>query len=1075
MDPGSDNPLLTEDRLARVREVARSCLRRREAGEDLSDDDILSRHGDLLPELAGELRKLAMIHRAFDRADQTTPASSDVRLPGAAAETPAIPAEIPGYEILGEIHRGGQGVVYRARQHSTRRDVAIKVLRDGPFAGPNDRLRFEREARILAAFRHPNIVAIHDRGQAAGLHYFVMDYIQGQPLDRWARPDPQAPPRSIPQTLALFESICDAVSAAHMRGVIHRDLKPGNIRVDESGAPYVLDFGLAKLGADSSADITLAHDVTQSGQFVGSLPWASPEQATGRGDEIDTRSDVYALGVTLFQALTGEFPYRVRGDVRAVIDNIEHAAPANPRRLRPEIDDDLAAIVLKSLAKEPERRYQSVAELGRDLRRYQAGEAIEARRDSTLYVLRKLARRHRALTAIGALSLAIVLGAAVSAAWLARLSASLAQQRNVAQEAEKTALAARDAEHAAREESEQVSSFLTELLVASDPFERRTTGSAPSIADVLDEASHRIERELADQPRVAAAAHATIGAAYSSLGAFELAEVHLNESLRLREETLGPLHPDVADSLWRLAELAQARGQYGEGIGRCEQAIELLRGAGAARPADLARAFTLLAGMRRELGAYDAALDAADAALLALQGAEAAADLRGRALTERGATLRALGDFAAAENDYVAAFDALRDALGAEHAETIVARSNLASLWFSLGRFEEAEGQYRAALEGAVAALGQDNPRLARFHQNLGQTLMRLDRLDEAQQELDTALRLRPSGSGALDADAAETLALLGELERRSGRLAAAHEKLRQSLAIQRAAYGDDHPRVATCLYELAAVYTQGGEFSAAVPLLREAYEIRRRALPAGHPDTLLTMAGLAAACRKTPDCEAIELYEALEDLQRQTLGARSPGLAETLVTLGGLYKEQNALEQAEAAYRESLAIRRAALGDHPDVAWSADNLAVLLTRREVYDEAETLLREALELRRRHFGPKHILYATSLRNLARVFALGGEPGAAEPLLAEALAIFVETRGPAHNFTTVVRVDYAECLVALQRPAGAQTQLLAAWEEHAAAGINERQRQRLLTLLVDVHEQLGEKEAAESYRALLSGD
>jgi serine/threonine protein kinase len=266
-----------------------------------------------------------------------------------------------GYHIQREIHRGGQGVVYQALQRSTNRRVAIKVMRDAPFGAPGDVARFEREVQVLGQLQHPNIVTIHDSGSAAGHFYFVMDYISGQALDTYMA----GARHSVKETLKLFAIICESVNAAHLRGITHRDLKPSNIRVDEAGRPHILDFGLAKL-ATSDAD---ARVVTITGQFVGSLPWASPEQAEASPAKIDLRTDVYSLGVILYQMLTGKFPYDVIGPMREVQQRIMHSEPVRPRILRNEVDDEGETIVLKCLHKERERRYQTAGELARDVRR----------------------------------------------------------------------------------------------------------------------------------------------------------------------------------------------------------------------------------------------------------------------------------------------------------------------------------------------------------------------------------------------------------------------------------------------------------------------------------------------------------------------------------------------------------------------------------------------------------------------------------------------------------------------------------------------------------------------------------
>lgn len=353
----------------------------------MTDEAFCAEHADLLPELAEELRMLQVIERA--RTARGLPASARQReAPGdVAADAFREGRDVfPGYELLGELHRGGQGIIYRAVQRSTGRRVALKVLLDGAFAGSLDRARFKREISVLAALQHQNIVTIHDSGSAAGRFFFAMDYIAGQPLDVYM----SSTPRSIEESLRLFLRICDAVNAAHVRGIIHRDLKPANIRVDERGEPFILDFGLARMTEGAAHEGGVDHpSMTRTGQFVGSLPWAAPEQADGSLTRIDTRSDVYSLGVLLFQMLTGVFPYSVVGPIHDVVRRITSDAPLSPRRLRPEIDDELGTIVLRCLAKSPERRYQTAGELGRDVLRYLNDEPIEAKRDSAWYMLRK--------------------------------------------------------------------------------------------------------------------------------------------------------------------------------------------------------------------------------------------------------------------------------------------------------------------------------------------------------------------------------------------------------------------------------------------------------------------------------------------------------------------------------------------------------------------------------------------------------------------------------------------------------------------------------------------------------------
>lgn len=315
--------------------------------------------------------------------------------------------DIPGYEIVREIHRGGQGVVYQARQHATRRDVAVKVMKHGPFATLADRARFDREIETLGRLEHPNIVAVHDAGNVAGFHYFIMSYIDGRPLDEWAVSLGAADSR-IDRLLDAFIKVCDAVHAAHLRGVIHRDLKPSNIRVDGAGQPHVLDFGLAKSATESRDSV-----MTGTGQFVGSLPWASPEQVEGEPSRLDLRTDVYSLGAILYQLLAAAPPFDVGSNLRDALDDILARDPPRPSHIaraagRTDVDEELDTICLRCLAKDRDRRYQSAGDLARDLRRYRNGEPIEAKSDSAMYVLRKTLRRYRLRVAAAALMVLLI-------------------------------------------------------------------------------------------------------------------------------------------------------------------------------------------------------------------------------------------------------------------------------------------------------------------------------------------------------------------------------------------------------------------------------------------------------------------------------------------------------------------------------------------------------------------------------------------------------------------------------------------------------------------------------------------
>lgn len=342
---------------------------------------------------------------------------------GSAEPQPARPDDLlPGYRVGAEIHRGGQGVVYEAVQMATKRRVAVKMLAQGAFASARQRRRFEREIEVVANLRHPNIVTIYDSATlSGGAPAYAMELIDGVPVNRYVSSTFDAMDRShlgdtIRKKLRLFVKICDAVQHAHQRGVIHRDLKPGNVLVDESGEPHVLDFGLAKLQQPDATSVWS----TRTGEFVGSIAYASPEQVKGDPDRIDTRSDVYSLGVMLYEMLTEQLPYPVTGSMSDIVRNITQVEPRKPSSLRRGLSSDIDTIIATAMAKDADRRYETAGALMRDVQRHLAGEPIGARRDSTWYVLRKMARRHRGPATVAALVLVLLVAFALTMSALYR-------------------------------------------------------------------------------------------------------------------------------------------------------------------------------------------------------------------------------------------------------------------------------------------------------------------------------------------------------------------------------------------------------------------------------------------------------------------------------------------------------------------------------------------------------------------------------------------------------------------------------------------------------------------------------
>lgn len=475
---------------------------------------------------------------------------------------------IPGYLIKTEIHRGGQGVVYRAVQVATNRPVAIKMLLDGTLATGRQRRRFEREIEIVAGLRHPGIVTVYESGVTPdGRVYLAMEFIDGQSLDH-AAPGPAIDRRVIRERIRLIARVCEAVQYAHQRGVIHRDLKPGNILIDGEQRPHVVDFGLAK-PAGERAELAA---MTRSGEFLGTIAYASPEQVSRATEDIGTLSDVYSLGVVLYELLTGAMPYPVDGSLADAVRHITATPPRPPKSVNAAIDAEVSTILLKALAKNPSRRYTSPRALGADLEAYLAGNTIEARRDSTIYVLRKTLLSHRwAFTgaAAGVLALAGVaatmsvlytrmLGAEARALERGRLAMERLEALQLAEGVFGVTLSHLDPEYAGAGDLKPGAGDAGEVPTAR----LIPPGGDITLRAVFDAMAPQAEAYAARNPRLGATLHSIIGRNYSALGLHDAALTHLRRAAELHE-SIGEIDPEMlaanrAALGWALVHTGQA-------------------------------------------------------------------------------------------------------------------------------------------------------------------------------------------------------------------------------------------------------------------------------------------------------------------------------------------------------------------------------------------------------------------------------------------------------------------------------------------------------------------------------------
>lgn len=593
---------------------------------------------------------------------------------GHAAKLDATSISIPGYTILSEIHRGGQGAVYKAMQNGTRRTVAIKLMLRGAFAGDRERARFEREIRVLSQIRHPRVVSIYESGEADGRVYYVMEYVSGKPLDDYLNHTPLP----LRDRLRLFERICAAVHAAHLQGVIHRDLKPDNIRIDASGEPHILDFGLAKV-AGSLPENTDGQPVmmTMTGQFVGSLPWASPEQAEGVASRIDIRTDVYSLGVILYQMLTGRFPYTVEGTTREVLSSIVEAAPQRPRSLNRTIPSEVETITLRALAKERDRRYQSAGEFARDVERYLAGQPILARSDSLPYVLRKAFARHRVAAATMAIILLLIIGFGAGMTVLWNLARDRGDQLTIALDQREADL-----------------DFVLDILFGGDDL--RQFARDRSVREVVDELAASADDRFEGDPVRLATLHEMLGRAYRVFDEPETAEPHLRRSLAMRTELFGHHHELTLGTQNTLAEVLKDRGIYREAASLYESIETALRSAPTGDAQSRRRLASVISNRARLLEQLDRIVEARHSMDNAIEVLATDADdpISGRLLLfARGHAAgldSALGHCQKAADDMREIHSKIVAAFGPNHPASHTSRAKLARILLSAGEVQEA-------------------------------------------------------------------------------------------------------------------------------------------------------------------------------------------------------------------------------------------------------------------------------------------------------------------------------------------------------------------------------------------------